>query len=335
MKDTTIEVREDFILSPAGDSHPQLRTAHFLKPISNSIDEPSFKLNPFSSSFSVFEPKELPLKINFIGWRLTQKKWVSWVHKLKQNYESVWKKDGIFDAIMTTKCYIHKNQYLLYGVVEKWCSKTNTFVFSFGEATITLEDIMVLGRYPVLDDPVFTSLQDQEMKEIEEKLIIARQQLTNRKHGGVANTSCWMDIFIDKGSKIEPEAFLATWLSLFVFPHKNYLVKSSFFPIAVHLARGNPIALGPAVLASIYKDLTLFKKTIVDLSKLSVGSDRYPLEVTLESPFYLVQIWVWERFGNLGVALDSAMDDFLWRPYARYAHKYGMFYPNDGIWVLF
>jgi hypothetical protein len=62
------------------------------------------------------------------------------------------------------------------------------------------------------------------------------------------------------------------------------------FPIAVHLARGNPIALAPIVLASIYRDLTLFKKTIVDLSKFSVGSDRYPLEITLPSPFYLVQI---------------------------------------------
>jgi len=47
---------------------------------------------------------------------------------------------------------------LLFGVVEKWCCDTNTFVFPFGEATLTLEDIMVLGGYPVLGDPVFTKL---------------------------------------------------------------------------------------------------------------------------------------------------------------------------------
>ena len=135
--------------------------------------------------------------------------------------------------------------------------------------------------------------------------------------------------------------------------------------ILVLIIRGNPIALAPAVLGSLYKDLTLFKKTITDLSKYHVGGYIFPLEVTLQSPFYLVQIWVWERFKNLQpqpqailtndgdpllfrwhkvqalkidnvrLALDSAMDDFLWRPYARYAHKYGMFYPNDGIWVLF
>ncbi|KEH19578.1 hypothetical protein MTR_8g464210 [Medicago truncatula] len=42
---------------------------------------------------------------------------------------------------------------------------------------------MVLGG-----DPVFTSLQDQEMKEIEQKLIIARQTLYKTK-SGIANRS--------------------------------------------------------------------------------------------------------------------------------------------------
>ncbi|CAL5202156.1 unnamed protein product [Lathyrus oleraceus] len=361
-EDTIMEVREDFMLSPAGDSQPTLRTAHFLKPISNSMRVSNLQFTASSPS-SVFEPKELPFKIHFSGWRYSQQKWVSWVDQLEQKYESVWKKAGIFEAIMSTKwCYIIKNQDLLYGVVEKWCCKTNTFVFPFGEATITLEDIMLLGGYPILGDPVFTSLEDQEMKEIEDKLDIARKELYKTKIGK-ARASIWMDIFIDKGSEIEHEAFLATWLSIFVFPHKSMLVKSSMFPLAIHLARGNPVALAPAVLASIYKDLSLFKKTIAGLSKYSVGGYICPLEVTLVSPFYLVQIWVWERFKNLQpqpmlinhgdplllrwhkvqamkndnvrLALDSAIDDFLWRPYVRHVDKCGMFYPNGEFWVPF
>jgi len=351
------------MLSPSGNSKPTLRTAHFLKPISNSIYEPPFKLNPFSSS-SVSEPNDWPLLTNFYGWRYHQHKWVSWFDHLKPKYESVWRKVGIFDAMMSTKCYIHKNKNLLFGVVERWCCETNTFVFPFGEATITLEDVMVLGGYPVIGDSVFPVVKDQEMREVENKLILALKQLTTDvKQGGSSRTGLWMDIFIDKGSEIEHEAFLVTWLSLFVFPNKYSFVKSYFFPIAVHLARGNSIALAPAVLASIYKDLSLFKKTIVDLSKCHVGGDRYPLEVTLQSPFYLVQIWVWERFKNLQpqpmllnhadpflfrwhkvkalivdnvrMALDSAMDDFLWRPYVRYSDKCEMFYPNDEILVPF
>jgi len=364
--DTIMEVREEFMLSPAGDSEPTLRTAHFLQPISNSIYEPAFKLNLFSpSSSSVFEPNECPLETHFQGWHYTTKKWVSWIDKLQQKYESVWRKAGIFEAIMSTKCYIHKNYNLLFGIVEKWCSETNTFVFPFGEATITLEDIMVLGGYPILGDPIFTQVKDQEMREVEKKLILALKQLTTdvKQGGNSSRRKLWMDIFIHKGSEIEHEAFLVTWLSLSVFPHKLSWMKSSLFPIAVLLARGNPIALAPAVLASIYNDLTLFKKTIVNLSKYHVGSDRYPLQVTLQSPFYLVQIWVWERFKNLQpqpmllnhrdpflfrwhkvkplivdnvrMTLDSAMDDFLWRPYVRYSDKCELFYPNDEILVPF
>jgi len=71
LKDTMMEVREDFMISPDGDSKQILRTAHFLKPIANSIHELNlneFNLNPSSSSFtSVSEANEWPLKINFNG----------------------------------------------------------------------------------------------------------------------------------------------------------------------------------------------------------------------------------------------------------------------------
>lgn len=152
------------MLSPAGgDTEATLRTAHFLKPISNYIHESPFGFNPSSMS-RVFHPKESPLKFHFTGWRHPQDKWVCWVDQLKTKYESVWKQVGIFDAIMSTKCRILRNQNLLYEVAEKWCSKTNTFVFPFAEATITLEDIMVLGGYPVIGDPVFISLEDTKMR---------------------------------------------------------------------------------------------------------------------------------------------------------------------------
>jgi hypothetical protein len=97
------------------------------------------------------------------------------------------------------------------------------------------------------------------------------------------------------------------------------------------------------------------------LSKYPVGGEGFPMDVTLQSHFYLIQIWVWERFKNIQpqpmlidhgdplmfrwhkvddrkvdnvrLALDSAMDDFLWRPYVRYVDKCGLYYPNDEIWI--
>ena len=64
-----------------------------------------------------------------------------------------------------------------------------------------------------------------------------------------------MKKFMNTGSDIEHEAFLVLWLSRFVFPISYSLVTQRVFPIAVHLARGTKIALAPAILATIYRDL--------------------------------------------------------------------------------
>ena len=353
-----MEVREDFMVSPAGDSKPALRSAYFLKPLANSLEGPVSELLSTSMTMPlppVFEPKDWPLVVHFSRWRYTKRKWVQWVDALRDRYESVWKKVGIFEAIMSTKCSLVKDRNLCLAVAEKWCPETNTMLFPWGEATITLEDVMVLGGYPVVGDPIFTTLQNQEMREVEKKLILARKEQWKRKQGK-ASLSAWTDLFGNSGSEIEHEAFLATWLSMIGFSPSGY-VSELAFPIAIHLARGNPIALGPPVLASIYQDLSLLKKTIVGLAKkLSLG-DNLELEVTLQSPFYLVQIWVWERFRNLQpqpslinpenswlyrwhkvkalkidnsrLALDSAMEHFQWRPYVQYAGRLKVFYPEN------
>ncbi|KAL5164874.1 hypothetical protein HKD37_18G050108 [Glycine soja] len=192
----------------------------------------------------------------------------------------------------------------------------------------------------------------QEMREVKNKLILAREQPWRRTKAK-ASLSAWMDVLINSGSEVEHEAFLATWLSMIGFSSIG-LVSTLVFPIAVHLGRGNPIALGPAVLASLYKDLTLLKNTVVGMTEQLVLGYKLELEVTLQSPFYLVQIWVWERFKNLQpqprlnnhedpmmfrchkvkalkidnvrLALDSAMK--------KYAGKFKVFYSENENLVL-
>jgi hypothetical protein len=56
------------------------------------------------------------------------------------------------------------------------------------------------------------------MKEAGKKLVIARKERTKTSRSRSISTR--MDIFINKGSEIEHEAFLASWLSIFVFSHK-------------------------------------------------------------------------------------------------------------------
>jgi len=109
---TIMEVRESFMLSPSSSvnaKEPTLRNAHFLKPLlSKELNQPPPP--PSSSSSSGFQPNEL--KIQFTGWRYPQNKWVDWVDQLQLKYESVWKKAGIFEPIMSTKSHILKDQML-------------------------------------------------------------------------------------------------------------------------------------------------------------------------------------------------------------------------------
>jgi hypothetical protein len=251
---------------------------------------------------------------------------------------------------------------MVIGIAERWCSETNTCIFPWGEATLTLEDTMVLGGLSVLGEPVYRPVQTQELKEIEQKLYQARAEAVRSK----ARKACphfWIKEFMNSGSEIEHEAFLVFWLSMFVLPNSR-TIRQQVFPVAIHLAKGTRIALAPAVLASIYRDLSSLKKTIVALNKFCPGEDKNRVfEEVLRSPLQLVQLWAWERFpslqpkrnlvicsepafarwnkvksvkiDNVRLALDSAGNGFLWRPYASYTYNraFPKLYGEKGMWV--
>ncbi|KDO37640.1 hypothetical protein CISIN_1g043635mg [Citrus sinensis] len=248
-EDNGFEVREELMISPNGGPKPTKRLGHLLKPCINFIKGQVFELptHCLSSLAPIFEPKSWPLNVNFHGWRPPQKKWKAWVGRMAGLCESTWKKAGIHEAILNSTNEIRINYDLILGLAKKWCPETKSFIFSWGEATITLEDMMIAG-----------------------------------------------------GSEIEHEAFLSLWLSRFVFPNSNSVISRSVFPIAVKLARGTRIAHVPAVLAGIYIDLSFLKEKIVALSLVDSWEDENrKLEITIWSPFQLVQIWARERFKDL------------------------------------
>ncbi|PON51537.1 Aminotransferase-like mobile domain containing protein [Parasponia andersonii] len=346
MEDSIVEAREEFMVSPTG-KNPTLKTAHFLKPTVTSIKDPSFNLPQATlrpSSTTVAKPGSLPFDVAFNGWLFPQENWKTWVERLSSKHQLTWKKAGIFDAIMGSTYKINKYPDVVLELGKKWCPETNTFVFRWAEATLTLEDMMRCGGYSVLGCRVFGPpetflglLEASKVKAIEEKLNKARLDFVRSK----ARKACqhaWMKHFMEQESDLEHEAFLSIWLSRFVFPGlSRTTVLKQLFPLAIRLARGTRVALAPAVLATIYRDLTLLKGKMVALSE----SER---EVTLWAPFQLVLVWAWERFlnlrpernlvqvgeprlaqwhkvkkpeyGNLQSALDSSGEYFSWRPYA-------------------
>ncbi|KAL5198115.1 hypothetical protein ABZP36_001627 [Zizania latifolia] len=84
-------------------------------------------------------------------------------------------------------------------------------------------------------------------------------------------------------------------------------MRLSLFALAVRMARGDRVALAPAVLASIYRDLRELKAYLSSTSAAATGELLSPLSVY--APFYLVQLWAWERFPALRPSKESSIKD--------------------------
>lgn len=94
-----------------------------------------------------------------------------------------------------------------------------------------------------------------------------------------------------KESDFEHLAFLSLWLSRYVFTSlPENVIGKHVFPIAARLALGTPMALAPAVLSSLNKDLSLLRKQAISCSDC----------ITVAAPFQLVLLWAFERFPHLG-----------------------------------
>ncbi|XP_059654977.1 uncharacterized protein LOC132301767 [Cornus florida] len=353
-----MEARKELMVPPTG-GNPTLRTAHFLNPTLNS----SIRDLPSLSIPTISELDKTLLKIEFKGRPGPQNGWNRWVERLQSEYQHVWKKAGIYDAILASTYQILRHNDLVIQLAQRWCVDTNTFIFPWGEATITLEDMVVLGGYSVLGDPVFNPLPTLDMIKIEEHLNKAYREIRQGRVKIVGHY-VWMERFMESDDPFEHEAFLALWLSRYVFPFHGQSVGRNAFPIAIHLSRGTPIALAPAVLASIYSDLTWLKKSINALRTNCEWEDDDRLSVSLWGPFHLVQLWAWERFPtlrpnpnpiscgeprmarwywvkrlkveNVGMAMDSASECFQWRPYATVVNNwmFSKFYREIEEWVL-
>nr|GMD56159.1 serine/threonine-protein phosphatase 7 long form homolog [Ipomoea batatas] len=303
------------------------RTARFLNPSTQDVSEAARVPNasPISKSFEK-DGRKWPPSIDIRGWKRPQRKWNEWVNRLAKSHAALWTQAGICDAIMSSLHHVPVNQEIVVGLVEFWCPETNTFVFSWGEATITLEDVMILGGFSVIGEPI----SDERSKMVGE--MERERTAVIRPSDKKASFSGWFNHFSDgKTGEMEHMGFLSLWLSRCVFPSlsENAITKL-VFPIAAQLSSGKRVALAQPVLASIYNALTSLRQQI-----MSCGS-----AVVFES-FRLLQLWAFEHFHDLrpkfqlkrgdprvarwhkqrlcGVDIKSSfkrIERFDWRPYA-------------------
>ncbi|WOK99123.1 hypothetical protein Cni_G07835 [Canna indica] len=346
--------REAEMVSSPDPLIPIKRKAWFLDPHPASPQEVSRFAPSMRKNVSLAHLRES--KVLFRGWGSPLRRWGDWVDKLQPVYGDLWKKSGIFDAIAVSTYKIKKDHSSILGVAAFWCGETNTFVFPWGEATVTLEDVMVLAGLSVLGEPVRGSLAG-EFAEIEQRMV--REHRTfNRSTSKKADQSAWMRHYMEgEGDELEHIAFLALWLSRFVFPGPPIkTVKQHMLPIAIRLARGTRIAFGPAVLASLYRDLGAIRDNLV------VHNSPKAEPLVVWAPFNLLQLWLWEHFLSLRPDKQNLIDnsepraarwhdvcrksdfslvhsalespEFLWRPYMVSLENWSRpsFYGDIGMW---
>lgn len=204
--------------------------------------------------------KRWPPELLFRGWSSPTLRWAQWVWKMRSLHGKLWMESGIHDAVVASTCGFQRDDATMLGLVECWCPETSTFVLPWPsmsvEATVTLEDVMIMGGFSVLGEPVGPPAAPLagEAGELVEALDTKHRRLTGQ-HGlpHISNAE-WMDHHMQAqagvgGSPLEHAAFLTLWLSRFVFP--SSCVQRRVFPIAARLAMGRRIALAPAVLASL------------------------------------------------------------------------------------
>ena len=278
------------------DGKATVRYATFLKPCVESINQAvGIPNTPLLSEIFPHNLQQWPSKVLFKGWRIPQKQWDDWIDRLAGKYGAIWNQAGICDAIMSSRYEIRCNQDLVLGLAEFWCPETSTFVFPWGEATVTLEDVMILGGFSVLGQPVTRPITGQLVKIVEgldmKRMEMSREKSRKATHGG------WIKHFMESESEFEHVAFLSLWLSRYVFPSSDSTIGKHVFSIAVHLSCGTRIALAPAILASLYKNLKKLKKQAVASKEA----------ISVLGPFQLVQLWALERFPSLGPSLPKTL----------------------------
>ncbi|KAK1627627.1 hypothetical protein QYE76_001942 [Lolium multiflorum] len=299
VEEVLVEESTTQIISGGDPSRPVARSAHFLLPRGDSARPPALPLPPSSDVGPVLADE---LKVELSGWPGTSKQWRRWVAKLRPRHELLWREVGILPAVLATTSWVRRDEGLLLQLAPFWSGDTSTFVFPWGEATVTLQDVAVLGGLPLLGHSV-GSRSDELRRDVD--ALEAVRILLIRTKCRKAGYAAWVKHFADQPTGddttlLEHGAFLAMWLSRYVFPAPPFdVVRPEVFPIAARLARGKCVALAPAALASVYKDLSALNRY------LSSGNTHRRRFVGC-APLHILQLWVWERFPELRPETKSA-----------------------------
>ena len=185
----------------------------------------------------------VPIFFNFIAGKIQG--WPIWVGKELSDEEFVGCLEcaGILKVVVISRNLEgFKDAKGLKHPVRRWCLALHTFLFSFGELTVTLEDVVNNFLLLVLRDenPFDINLSKEDFK-VKEKLFTHFGGHTASSAGKPARMGRWvMSLSREKDKEVRQAGFFAFRLSKFLFSEfPRYGIKSALFPLVISLARGD------------------------------------------------------------------------------------------------
>ena len=182
--------------------------------------------------------------------------WKEWVDKELSNMgfmESLqWA--GVFKAIVLS-VYLsnYRDLFNLCYLVRRWCSATHAFFISYGEITVTLEDVANQLLLPILGDVDPSALELSSNEEAEEAEL-------RKGMSGKAKLSHWVGSFSKASVTAHRAAFLTFWLCKFIFgSHSHYAVKPLYFRLAIKVSVGVSLPLALMFLGHLYVQLDILQ----------------------------------------------------------------------------
>jgi hypothetical protein len=177
--------------------------------------------------------------------------WAHWVADefLDAGFCSLLEQAGVAEAILLSRsCNMYRDTETLRQILRRWCASTHTFFFSWGEFTITLEDVENHWMLPVLGD------MDPSAVEMSEEETRVEQALKDRSNTRI---NAWSLYFAkETDNPIRRAAFIAYWLCKCIFGEAPYYsMKPLYFRLAVKISFGHRFPLAAMFLGHLYLQL--------------------------------------------------------------------------------
>ncbi|PRQ45637.1 putative protein-serine/threonine phosphatase [Rosa chinensis] len=233
-------------------------------------------------------------------WPKLTPEWTKWVPRMEHFFGQEWKKYGIYDSIKMTEQEIQMDRPLLAASLCFWSSATNTINLPLGPMTPTLLDMAAIfgfrpngvavcatAKFPTSFHASLKPKTVTNDKKAKDEAEAKAKQLLNYSTFYATHA---VDEEVTENRRRPPKqyehaAFLLYWLCKFVFCAKSNKCTLEFTGIAEALSAGMPLALGPFVLARLYRTL---RNVVVDNMNLDIGG-----------PLWMFQVWVQTYFHQL------------------------------------